>query len=144
MGDPKMATQDYQLDEQVGYLMRLANQRHTGIFQSLVGHDLTPMQFSALSRISEQGAVSQNKLGRLAAMDVATVKGVVDRLRTKNLITSRADPKDARRSLISLTDVGEDLIDKLKISGSKITAETLAPLDASEQGLFLKLLKKLT
>ena len=71
----------YRLDDQAGYLLRLASQRHAAIFQSLTLEGLTPTQFSALIRISEQGQCSQNHLGRLAAMDVATIKGVADRLR---------------------------------------------------------------
>ena len=45
----------YRLDDQVGYLLRLASQRHTTIFQSLSVEGLTPTQFSALVRIAEQG-----------------------------------------------------------------------------------------
>ncbi len=40
------------------------------------------MQFAALVRLDQQGAMSQNQLGRLASMDAATVKGVVGRLET--------------------------------------------------------------
>ncbi|MTI02946.1 MarR family winged helix-turn-helix transcriptional regulator, partial [Roseibium sp. RKSG952] len=73
----------YLLDSQVGYLLRLANQRHASIFQSHTLEGLTPTQFAALVRIAELGKCSQNRLGRLAAMDVATIKGVVDRLKQK-------------------------------------------------------------
>ena len=38
----------YRLDDQVGYLLRLANQRHTTIFQANTVDGLTPTQFSAL------------------------------------------------------------------------------------------------
>ena len=91
---------DYVLDEQIGYLLRLAGQRHAAIFQSLISEGLTPTQFSTLIRISEHGQVSQNHLGRLAAMDVATIKGVVDRLKAKALVIARPDPGDKRRSNI--------------------------------------------
>jgi DNA-binding MarR family transcriptional regulator len=83
--------QSYSLDEQVGYLLRLASQRHAVIFLEQISENLTPTQFSTLMRISEGGELSQNHLGRLASMDVATVKGVVDRLKTKELVQSRSD-----------------------------------------------------
>ena len=55
--------QPYRLDEQVGYLLRLASQRHSTIFLQQISENLTPMQFSTLIRISEFGDLSQNHLG---------------------------------------------------------------------------------
>ena len=141
--DSAAARETYVLDEQVGYLLRLANQRHALIFQQNVQDGLTPTQFSTLLRIDEHGEVSQNHLGRLSAIDVATIKGVVDRLRAKGLVKHRPDAADKRRSLISLTPEGEAMIAGLKQLGSKITAETLAPLNEDEQATFLALLRRL-
>ncbi len=134
----------YRLDEQVGYLLRLANQRHALIFQSHSVEKLTPTQFSTLMRLSEKGRVSQNHLGRLAAMDVATTKGVVDRLRSKGLVRSEADATDKRRSVISLTANGITLIEQLKKVGTAITEETLSPLNARDKETLVALLKKLS
>ena len=55
-------------------------------------HGLTPTQFAALAKISDENEVSQNQLGRLTAMDPATMKGVIDRLRGRSLIVSKPDP----------------------------------------------------
>lgn len=132
----------YVLEDQVGFLLRLASQRHSVIFQQHIGH-LTPTQFSTLLRISEQGEVSQNHLGRLAAMDVATIKGVVDRLKAKSLVQTHADPKDKRRMSISLTELGSEMISELKTAGTRISEETLAPLASGEQKTLIALLKKM-
>ena len=105
----------YILDDQIGYLLRLANQRHSVIFQNLMTHELTPTQFATLIRVAEAGKVSQNQLGRMAAMDIATIKGVVDRLKAKGLLETSPDLQDRRRSLISLTGAGADLIDDLRM-----------------------------
>jgi DNA-binding MarR family transcriptional regulator len=80
----------------------------------------------------------------LASMDVATVKGVVDRLRAKELIQSRADKVDKRRSLISLTAKGTQLIEALKADGARISEITLAPLSNSERKTLTKLLMKIS
>lgn len=136
--------QKYSLDEQVGYLLRLASQRHAVIFLQQISENLTPTQFSTLMRISEGGELSQNHLGRLASMDVATVKGVVDRLKAKGLIQSRADKDDKRRSLISLSDNGHELIDVLKKDGARISEKTLAPLRSSERKSLINLLMKIS
>jgi DNA-binding MarR family transcriptional regulator len=136
--------QPYRLDEQVGYLLRLASQRHSMIFFQQISENLTPTQFSTLIRISEGGDLSQNHLGRLASMDVATVKGVVDRLKAKELIQSRADKGDKRRSLISLSAKGRELIDALKEDGARISENTLAPLRNSERKTLINLLLKIS
>lgn len=134
----------YCLDDQVGYLLRLAHQRHAAIFQAHAVADLTPTQFAALARLVEHGRCSQNHLGRLASMDIATIKGVVDRLRQKGLIVAEPSADDKRRNLISLSEAGRALVDDLLRSGHLITRETLAPLSPSEQRNFLKLLRKLS
>lgn len=134
----------YRLDEQVGYLLRLASQRHTAIFQTHVPAGLTPTQFSTLLRLGENGACSQNQLGRLAAMDIATIKGVVDRLRQKGLVATAPSAKDKRRNLVSLTRAGQALTSKLHNAGQKITKATLAPLTVEEARTLTMLLRKLT
>lgn len=133
----------YRLDDQVGYILRLVSQRHASIFQSLIEHDVTPTQFAMLIRLAEVGQGSQNHLGRLAAMDVATAKGVVDRLKAKGLITLAPDENDARRRVIRLSAAGERLIADLEARGHAITEATLAPLSKSERRTFLALLGKL-
>lgn len=138
-----MAGPRYILDDQVGYLLRLASQRHAAIFQAHALEGLTAQQFAALVRVGEEGRVSQNRLGRLAAMDVATIKGVVDRLRQKGLIVAEPDPDDRRRMLISLSDAGMALLARMQDVGRRISAETLAPLAPDERDMLLRLLRRL-
>ncbi|WP_370400271.1 MarR family winged helix-turn-helix transcriptional regulator [Sulfitobacter sp. JB4-11] len=133
----------YVLEDQVGYLLRLASQQHAVIFQKHAIDNLTPTQFSTILRVAEVGEVSQNHLGRLTAMDVATIKGVVDRLKAKGLAQSMSDPNDKRRSIITLTKKGATIVEDLKAMGHAITEETLAPLDTAERKTFLRLLRKL-
>lgn len=141
----RVATEDYVLDDQIGYLLRLANQRHTALFQERMAvHGLTPTQFSALIRLAQHGPCSQNHLGRLAAMDVATIKGVVGRLADKALVTLAPDPDDRRRMLIALSPDGQALLPELRALGLAISDETLAPLDREERETLLALLRRLS
>lgn len=145
MAEPETGNEfDYVLDDQVGYLMRQASQKHASIYQSHTLKGLTATQFAAMTRLHEHGKCSQNQLGRFASMDVATIKGVVDRLRHKGYATVEADPNDKRRSLISLTPQGRELVETMFPVAHHITAETLAPLTPAEQRKFVKLLRKLT
>ena len=105
--------------------------------------DLTPMQWAALARVHETGPCSQNQLGRDTAMDVATIKGVVDRLVRRGLIDVKADPTDARRLVITLTPLGQERVAVLTATAAAITADTLAPLSAGEQATLADLLARI-
>ena len=131
------------LDEQVGFILRQVWQRHSSIFSRDIGTNLTPTQWAALSKLAETGPCSQNQLGRLTAMDVATIKGVIDRLTARGLTETSQDPEDGRRLLVSLTRAGQQLAEKLAPNAIAITRETLAPLDAKERELLMGLLNKL-
>jgi DNA-binding MarR family transcriptional regulator len=134
----------YRLNEQVGFLLRVAMQRHTAIFMSRICKGLTQTQFAALAKLREVGPCSQNQLGRLIYLDAATTKGVVDRLKRRRFITASADPNDRRLRAIALTDAGRAAADAaVKIAG-QITRQTLTPLTATEQTAVIRLLKKLT
>lgn len=144
-GETPAAPDGYRLDEQVGYLLRCAHQRATGIFlETMAASGLTPTQFSALVRLREQGETSQNELGRLTSMDPATTQGVIRRLSQRTLIERRPDPYDRRRTLLRLTGEGRRLIDSAIPYGPVVSSATLAPLNERERRQFLSLLKRLT
>ncbi len=135
---------DYVLEEQVGFLLRRAQQRHTAIFAARIGkHQLTPTQFATLAKIYDEGAVSQNRLGRLTAMDPATMQGVIARLLDRGFIARAPDPQDRRRAILRLTPEGRAAFAESAPNGNLISRETLAPLDARERAAFLRLLAKL-
>jgi MarR family transcriptional regulator, lower aerobic nicotinate degradation pathway regulator len=134
---------DYVLDSQVGFILRQASQRHTALFASRMGAETTPTQWAALAKLHEIGPTSQNQLGRMTAMDVATIKGVVDRLMKRGLVRSTADKADARRRLLALSDEGRAFVEANVATAHAITRETLAPLAEREKALFVALLGKL-
>src|SRR5579864_741343 len=109
----------YVLDDQVGFLMRVAMQRHTAIFTSRMVEGLTQTQFAALAKLYEVGPCSQNHLGRLIYLDAATIKGVVDRLHARGFLTALNDPNDRRRRAVTLTDRGRQVTE----AAMKVAAE---------------------
>jgi DNA-binding MarR family transcriptional regulator len=133
----------YVLDEQVGFLLRVAMQRHTAIFMSRMIEALTQTQFAALSKLHEVGPCSQNHLGRLICLDAATIKGVVDRLSLRGFVTALNDPKDRRRRAVALTARGRSVTEDAIRVAAEITAETLRGLSAEEQRMVARVLKKL-
>ncbi|BCH20745.1 MarR family winged helix-turn-helix transcriptional regulator [Mesorhizobium sp. L-8-3] len=136
------ADDGYHLQDQVGFILRKAHQRHVAIFASHIG-DLTPPQFAALAKLQDIGETSQNQLGALIAMDAATVKGVIDRLKARGFVEIAKHDGDKRRLLVSLTDEGRQAVERLIPLAQKITAETMAPLSPKEAGTLLRLLGKI-
>jgi DNA-binding MarR family transcriptional regulator len=139
----KPARPAYNLDEQVGFILRQVWQRHAAIFAREIGINLTPTQWAALAKLAETGPCSQNLLGRLTAMDVATIKGVIDRLTARGLTETSPDPEDGRRLLVTLTRAGQQVVEKAAPNALGISKETLAPLDAMERETLMVLLDKL-
>jgi DNA-binding MarR family transcriptional regulator len=134
----------YAVEEQVGFLMRRANQRHTAIFlDGMAAAELTPTQFTALIKVVELGRVTQNHLGRLAAMDPATIQGVVRRLLDRDLMTRTDDPLDRRTIVLAPTQAGLALAAQAVVAARRITEATLDPLTPEERRQLLSLLHKL-
>ena len=134
----------YVLEDQAGHLLRRAYQRHSAIFQATIGDDqLTPLQFAALMKLSDVAETSQNLLGRMTAMDAATMQGVIKRLIARGLIERRPDDVDRRRLLLTLSKDGATLVRERSAHGRASTEQTLEPLSTSERETFLKLLKRL-
>ena len=135
---------EYILENQVGHLLRRAYQRHSLIFMAAERPQrITAPQWAALFKLQELGSASQNHLGRLIAMDAATMQGLAQRLIERGLVIRGQDPHDKRRSVLRLTSEGMEVVEKMVPIAEEITRETLAPLNQTEQEELLKLLARL-
>ncbi|MES2435866.1 MAG: MarR family transcriptional regulator [Pseudomonadota bacterium] len=141
--DPSIQTPSaYVLEDQIGFLLRLANQRHLEIFAAAL-QDVTPTQFATLVKLHQLGVMSQNHLGRLVAMDAATTNGVVTRLRKKGFVQTQASTSDLRRLDVSLTAAGEAFVLAALPTAFEVSAKTTDALTAREVTQLLALLAKL-
>lgn len=133
----------YALGEQIGFFLRQANQRHVAIFASLMAEKLTTTQWAALVRLKDLQPCSQGNLGRETAMDMATIKGVVDRLVKRGLVHTAPDATDARRLVLTLTPDGEAMVDRNLAVALQISQETLSTLTLAERMMLMELLQKI-
>lgn len=133
----------YSLEDQIGFVLRKANQRHIAIFARHIG-ELTPPQFAALAKLVEVGDTSQNQLGALVAMDAATIKGVIDRLKVRGFVALTRHDGDRRRLVVSLTPEGLETVSRLLPLAHQITQETSAPLNEREMVTLMRLLSRIT
>lgn len=132
----------YRLEDQIGFKLRLANQKHLEVFTRMMP-DVTPTQFAVLAKLLEENTISQNQLGRLVGMDAATTKGVVDRLRAKGYVRRTKSTSDMRRLDISLTAEGRAFAEQAVQTATEISAATAQNLTRREVERLLELLDKL-
>ncbi len=132
------------LDDQAGHLLRRAHKRASAVFSAeLEDLHLTPAQYFAMVRLFEVGRLSQNHLGRMTAMDPATIQGVIQRLQSRGFIERLPDRSDRRRLVLRLTQSGLSAVQGLQASVTKANDAILAPLAPAERETFLRFLKRL-
>ncbi|MCO5099950.1 MAG: MarR family transcriptional regulator [Burkholderiaceae bacterium] len=133
----------YRLDDQIGFVLRRAYQRASANLARRIGsYDLTAPQFAVLARLYERGALSQNRLGRLVAMEPANIHVIVKRLSLRGLVITERAPDDARLVLARLTREGAALAERLIPLEIDAGAATLASLSATERRELLRLLDR--
>lgn len=135
---------EYRFEEQVGYLLRRAYQRHTAIFQRLCPDpQLTQVQLAVLCAAYERGESSLTEIGRAAAIDPATTRGIVERLEERQLVALVPSKSDKRKVLVGIEPAGRQLLKDVVADAAQITRQTLNSLNPAEQVALLYLLKKL-
>lgn len=142
IANPVASNTVYALEDQIGFKLRLANQKHLEVFTRTMP-DVTPTQFAVLAKLLEEDTISQNQLGRLVGMDAATTKGVVDRLRAKGHVRRTKSASDMRRLEISLTAEGRTFAEHAVLTAAEISEVTAQNLSRRELERLLELLDKL-
>lgn len=134
----------YVFSEQVGHLLRKAYQRHLAIFQQNVGDSqLTAVQFVTLCALRDHGASSLTELVKATAVDQATIRGIVERLKARELITLEPDPQDKRKVVVDLSAAGAALVLQTVPCAAQITELTMSNLNPAERVAVLFLLRKM-
>lgn len=140
-GDP---AESYRLEDQAGFKLRKAHQRASEVFAAVMTEfDVTPPQFAALSKLYDTGGATQAELGRMTAMDPATISGLVNRLKRRGLADQSVDPADARAVRVKLTAKGRALSLEMRGRGDAVSEAILAPLPAADRARFLAILDRL-
>lgn len=140
-----MTLETYVVDQQVGYLLRKAYQRHLAIFQQNIGStQLTSVQFTVLYTVNFFKNCSQKELIENTAIDQATIRGIVDRLIKRELLLQSQDVVDKRKVKIHITDLGKEVLQNATEKAQLISEKTLDRLNPAEQVALIYLLKKIS
>ncbi len=128
-----------------GHLARRFQQIAVAVFHAEVdqaGHDLTPVQYAALTSISTHPGLDQVTLAGLIAYDRTTITGVVDRLAQKGLLVRHANSRDRRARVLQITDEGRRLLREIEPAVEAAQRIMLRGLTAKEANEFMRLLRK--
>lgn len=133
------------LFEMPGHLIRRLNQHSTAVFQQRLkaaGHDITAVQFSALTRLAKQPGIDQATLASQIEYDRATIGGVVKRLEQKGLIKRQPNAKDRRAFTLCLTSAGTALLNDIWPLVASLQDDILSKLSESERAELVYLMQK--
>jgi DNA-binding MarR family transcriptional regulator len=141
MATPK---KQYVFHDQIGFLLRRAYQRHVALFQEAIPDDnLTAGQFVTLCVLKEREACSLNDIVKATAIDQATIRGVIERLKARALVAVGHDPDDARKLVVTLTPAGLALINETVPFAEDVSERTFGSLNPAERVAVEFLLKKM-
>lgn len=135
---------DYVLEDQIGFQLRIAMQRHLAIFSKRMVEGITPTQFATMVKLYQVGPCSQTTLARLVALDSATINGVLQRLRRRGFVTSTRDAVDRRQRTAMLTAKGRTAAEQALVIAKPITEETVGPLTQTQRRQLARLLAKIS
>lgn len=129
---------------QPGHLIRRAHQLAWAVFMNETkDFEITPVQYAALVAIADHPGIDATRLSEYISFDRATIGNVVERMKSKGLITRKNDGRDRRTKRIFLTRQGRSMITRMKPVVPRITRGILARLNRKERQHLLRLLRKL-
>ncbi|MFX5476585.1 MarR family transcriptional regulator, partial [Acinetobacter baumannii] len=84
----------------------------------------TAAQFVVLCAVRARQSCSLSEIVRATAIDQATVRGIIERLKARELIAVSHDPSDRRKVVVTVTPAGLALIDETIPFAHQITEQT--------------------
>jgi DNA-binding MarR family transcriptional regulator len=133
----------------VGIVSRLARVRghlDAGLDRVFAAHGLTAANFGVLvtlARVDDGRGVTQRRLMDELGLTSGTISVRMDRLVEQGLVDRRVDPESRRNTLITLTERGRALFERVAPAHLANERRLLAALDPAEQDALAGLLRKL-
>lgn len=127
--DRELAWRDRPLFDRPGFLIRRLHQIHTALFKDeCAAFDITPVQYSVMSSLVQQGECDQVALARDVGMDRTNIADVLARLAGRGLIDRSVHKDDRRMRRAKLSRKGRALIVKLDAAAARAHDRTIEAL----------------
>ena len=121
------------VDDYLGYLLGQANHALFKDFELLVREaGLGSLEWRVLATLSEQAPMPVGQLALEVLSQQPTVTKLLQRLSAQGWVSTRDDPDDQRRTLVSITPTGQAKASALIELARAHEASTLAGLSAAE------------
>lgn len=132
------------LQERPGFLIRRLHQIHVALFMEECGAEkITPVQYSILSALDQMGNVEQIALSRAVGLDTTNVADVLARLERQRMVRRRLSPRDKRRKVVTLTESGRAVLQRIDAGAARAHERTLAALKPKARERFVRDLARL-
>jgi len=113
-------------------------------FKVINKYKLTTPQFAVLEALYHKGDLSVGEVQEKILSTSGTIAVIIRNLEKDNFITRYQDKNDKRKYILSISEKGQLLMDKLYPEIEKNILSQISVLDESEQDILLKYLKKLS
>jgi MarR family transcriptional regulator for hemolysin len=134
---------NFDREQSSGYLTNWAAR----LFARAIDQRLTPLGLSSaympvFFALAGGAAMSQKALAERAAVEQPTMANTLKRMERDGLIARRADPRDGRAALVSLTPSAVEKLKGVQAAGKAVNETAMASLSATERVQYLRLLRK--
>lgn len=106
-------------------------------------HGVTADQFVLLACLGEQDAITQKELASRASSDPSTIRAMLVLLEGRGLVERGRHPDDSRARVVTLTDRGRRLVERLWKSSESIRVQLLRGFSADEARTLVQSLHRL-
>lgn len=121
---------------------RMINQIDRRTAHIAAEHDLTLSQFGVLEALYHVGDLTVGEVKQKILSSDGTIPVVVKNLEKRGLLYRKQDPKDKRKSILSLTEAGQDVISKAYPENEKMIRDQLSVWTKEERRQLSLLLRK--
>ena len=132
------------LNDSLGFLLnKAAGEMKYALETALRPYNLTPAQWSVLSRLSNEDGQTISDIGRSLYFDKPTISGIIKRLHDKALVSKSHDPNDQRVSRIYISEQAKELMLELPSLAMAINKQALQEFKQEEADLLRNFLRRI-
>ena len=124
-------------------LLRIAITTKHSLMNIAESYGLSVMQLYTLCLLDADTSIPMNTLSHLINCDASNITGIVDRLYSQNYIKREENPNDRREKMITLTEKGEELAQKISQEVSLHESINMNILSPEEKTTLKMLLTKI-
>jgi len=133
-------------NKRIGFLLerttRIAKLSFTKAFKNL-GVDITPEQWIVVDTINKRGTMSQKEIGFASFKNAPTISRIIDNLVKKGMVSRINEEGDRRKTSISLTENGKELVDQCQAEVDRLRALSWNDLTDEDYTEFTRILDKI-